>query len=105
MRLCLRGDGSSRRPAATLAERRQQQWLQPRREGEGRQGDEAGATATTVLVVLAWLLVVELGDVRCASPPKPREATGNIVEKLRWHGSIIRDCSWHHYLPTLVRSL
>uniref|UniRef100_A0A0D9V180 Uncharacterized protein n=2 Tax=Leersia perrieri TaxID=77586 RepID=A0A0D9V180_9ORYZ len=32
------------------------------------------------------------------------EATGKIVEKLRWHGSIIRDCSWHPYFPTLVSS-
>ena len=31
-------------------------------------------------------------------------ATGKIVEKLRWHGSIIRDCSWHPYFPTLVSS-
>ncbi|KAG2597774.1 hypothetical protein PVAP13_5KG248600 [Panicum virgatum] len=31
-------------------------------------------------------------------------ATGKVVEKLRWHGSIIRDCSWHPYLPTLVSS-
>ncbi|XP_062211071.1 LEC14B protein-like isoform X6 [Phragmites australis] len=31
-------------------------------------------------------------------------ATGNVVEKLRWHGSIIRDCSWHPYLPTFVSS-
>ncbi|KAL6615196.1 hypothetical protein ACP70R_037466 [Stipagrostis hirtigluma subsp. patula] len=31
-------------------------------------------------------------------------ATGEVVEKLRWHGSIIRDCSWHPYLPTLVSS-
>ncbi|TVU20789.1 hypothetical protein EJB05_30385 [Eragrostis curvula] len=31
-------------------------------------------------------------------------ATGNVVEKLRWHESIIRDCSWHPYLPTLVSS-
>ncbi|KAG8051030.1 hypothetical protein GUJ93_ZPchr0009g1356 [Zizania palustris] len=75
------------------------------KRGEGRQGEEAGATATTVLIVLAWLPVVELGDVRCERPPKPHEATENIVEKLRWHGSIIRDCSWHHYLPTLVSSL
>lgn len=32
------------------------------------------------------------------------QATGKVVEKLRWHGSIIRDCSWHPYLPTLVSS-
>lgn len=32
------------------------------------------------------------------------QATGKIVEKLRWHGSIIRDCSWHPYFPTLVSS-
>ncbi|CAO2179915.1 unnamed protein product [Urochloa humidicola] len=31
-------------------------------------------------------------------------ATGKVVKKLRWHGSIIRDCSWHPYLPTLVSS-
>ncbi|CAO2203547.1 unnamed protein product [Urochloa humidicola] len=31
-------------------------------------------------------------------------ATGKVVEKLQWHGSIIRDCSWHPYLPTLVSS-
>ncbi|KAK3164407.1 hypothetical protein QOZ80_1AG0017480 [Eleusine coracana subsp. coracana] len=31
-------------------------------------------------------------------------ATGKVVEKLKWHGSIIRDCSWHPYVPTLVSS-
>ncbi|CAL4949828.1 unnamed protein product [Urochloa decumbens] len=31
-------------------------------------------------------------------------AMGKVVEKLRWHGSIIRDCSWHPYLPTLISS-
>ncbi|GJN31861.1 hypothetical protein PR202_gb20312 [Eleusine coracana subsp. coracana] len=31
-------------------------------------------------------------------------ANGKVVEKLKWHGSIIRDCSWHPYVPTLVTS-
>lgn len=31
-------------------------------------------------------------------------ATGNVVERLKWHGSIVRDCSWHPCLPTLVSS-
>ncbi|KAK3137524.1 hypothetical protein QOZ80_5BG0453440 [Eleusine coracana subsp. coracana] len=30
--------------------------------------------------------------------------TGETVEKLSWHGSIIRDCTWHPYYPTLVTS-
>uniref|UniRef100_A0A0D9WCP2 Uncharacterized protein n=1 Tax=Leersia perrieri TaxID=77586 RepID=A0A0D9WCP2_9ORYZ len=30
--------------------------------------------------------------------------TGDIVEKLSWHGSIIRDCNWHPYNPTIVSS-
>uniref|UniRef100_A0A0D3G345 Uncharacterized protein n=1 Tax=Oryza barthii TaxID=65489 RepID=A0A0D3G345_9ORYZ len=30
--------------------------------------------------------------------------TGDIVEKLSWHGSIIRDCTWHPYNPTIVSS-
>ncbi|TVU17888.1 hypothetical protein EJB05_33948 [Eragrostis curvula] len=30
--------------------------------------------------------------------------TGKTVEKLSWHGSIIRDCTWHPYYPTLVTS-
>ncbi|VAH13546.1 unnamed protein product [Triticum turgidum subsp. durum] len=31
-------------------------------------------------------------------------ATGNVVETLKWHESIVRDCSWHPHLPTLVSS-
>ena len=30
--------------------------------------------------------------------------TGATVKKLSWHGSIIRDCTWHPYRPTLVSS-
>uniref|UniRef100_A0A0D9ZU36 Uncharacterized protein n=1 Tax=Oryza glumipatula TaxID=40148 RepID=A0A0D9ZU36_9ORYZ len=30
--------------------------------------------------------------------------TGDIVEKLSWHGSIIRDCTWHPYNLTIVSS-
>ncbi|KAF8725846.1 hypothetical protein HU200_020407 [Digitaria exilis] len=30
--------------------------------------------------------------------------TGKAVERLSWHGSIIRDCSWHPCYPTLVTS-
>jgi len=55
-----------------------------------------------------------LRDISCYClnlPPAPykpicsfSQATGKVVEKLRWHGSIIRDCSWHPYLPTLVSS-
>ncbi|KAJ3669647.1 hypothetical protein LUZ60_011597 [Juncus effusus] len=30
--------------------------------------------------------------------------TGELAAKLAWHGSIIRDCSWHPYNPTLVSS-
>ncbi|KAJ4769019.1 Transducin family protein / WD-40 repeat family protein [Rhynchospora pubera] len=30
--------------------------------------------------------------------------SGEIVAKLGWHGSIIRDCSWHPHHPTLVSS-
>ncbi|XP_072954462.1 LEC14B homolog [Typha angustifolia] len=29
---------------------------------------------------------------------------GNIVARLSWHGSIIRDCSWHPEIPVLVSS-
>uniref|UniRef100_A0A452XTY9 Uncharacterized protein n=1 Tax=Aegilops tauschii subsp. strangulata TaxID=200361 RepID=A0A452XTY9_AEGTS len=32
------------------------------------------------------------------------QATGNVVETLKWHESIVRDCSWHPHLPTLVSS-
>ncbi|PWZ04156.1 hypothetical protein Zm00014a_025542 [Zea mays] len=30
--------------------------------------------------------------------------TGEAVKRLSWHGSIIRDCTWHPYYPTLVSS-
>ncbi|XP_020114138.1 LEC14B homolog [Ananas comosus] len=30
--------------------------------------------------------------------------TGKVVAKLLWHESIIRDCSWHPYHPSLVSS-
>ncbi|OEL32474.1 LEC14B-like protein [Dichanthelium oligosanthes] len=30
--------------------------------------------------------------------------TGKTIERLCWHGSIIRDCTWHPYNPTLVTS-
>ncbi|KAJ1261576.1 hypothetical protein BS78_09G040800 [Paspalum vaginatum] len=30
--------------------------------------------------------------------------SGRTVERLSWHGSIIRDCTWHPYYPTLVTS-
>ncbi|XP_062180333.1 LEC14B homolog [Phragmites australis] len=30
--------------------------------------------------------------------------TGTTVERLSWHGSIIRDCTWHPHYPTLVSS-
>ncbi|XP_062230727.1 LEC14B homolog isoform X2 [Phragmites australis] len=30
--------------------------------------------------------------------------TGKTLEKLSWHGSIIRDCTWHPHYPTLVSS-
>lgn len=30
--------------------------------------------------------------------------TGKTIERLSWHGSIIRDCTWHPYHPTLVTS-
>jgi WD repeat-containing protein 23 len=32
------------------------------------------------------------------------QVTGDIVEKLSWHGSIIRDCTWHPYNLTIVSS-
>jgi DDB1- and CUL4-associated factor 11 len=32
------------------------------------------------------------------------QMTGKTVEKLSWHGSTIRDCTWHPYYPTLVTS-
>uniref|UniRef100_R7WFJ4 Uncharacterized protein n=1 Tax=Aegilops tauschii TaxID=37682 RepID=R7WFJ4_AEGTA len=32
------------------------------------------------------------------------QVTGATVKKLSWHGSIIRDCTWHPYRPTLVSS-
>ncbi|CAN6345248.1 unnamed protein product [Urochloa humidicola] len=31
-------------------------------------------------------------------------ATGKTIERLSWHGSVIRDCTWHPYSPTLVSS-
>ncbi|CAL4910378.1 unnamed protein product [Urochloa decumbens] len=30
--------------------------------------------------------------------------TGKTIERLSWHGSVIRDCTWHPYSPTLVTS-
>ncbi|WVZ96231.1 hypothetical protein U9M48_041896 [Paspalum notatum var. saurae] len=30
--------------------------------------------------------------------------SGRTVKRLSWHGSIIRDCTWHPYYPTLVSS-
>jgi WD repeat-containing protein 23 len=32
------------------------------------------------------------------------QVTGKTIERLSWHGSIIRDCTWHPYHPTLVTS-
>jgi WD repeat-containing protein 23 len=32
------------------------------------------------------------------------QVSGETVKKLSWHDSIIRDCTWHPYYPTLVSS-
>jgi WD repeat-containing protein 23 len=32
------------------------------------------------------------------------QVTGAVVKKLSWHRSIIRDCTWHPYRPTLISS-
>jgi len=32
------------------------------------------------------------------------QVSGKTVKRLSWHGSIIRDCTWHPYYPTLVSS-
>ncbi|KAL6608186.1 hypothetical protein ACP70R_041249 [Stipagrostis hirtigluma subsp. patula] len=45
--------------------------------------------------------------IRCYFSPMHRhgpEITGKTVERLSWHGSIIRDCTWHPHYPTLVSS-